>query len=298
MEKKKRKLKDPGRTLFIIIGLIPLVFWTYYFVYNPLVTAVIRSFTNWSLASTRINFIGFANYTKMLTDRTFGIAFFNTIYSVILIVPATVIISLLIALMLNAVGDVAREIMTPIYFLPSITAVVVIASIWRWLYHPSYGIINYFLSFFGVKPVPFLQEPRLIIPSIAVMTIWGGIGYYAVILLAALKSIPPVYYEAATIDGAGPVRRTLSIRIPLIKPNILFVLIMTMIGTFQIFVPINVMTKGGPGNASQVLSLYIYLTGVNRLDMGYASAISMVLFIIIMIVTILQWIFVRSDWEY
>ena len=175
---------------------------------------------------------------------------------------------------------------------------VAIASVWRWLYHPSYGLINYFLGLLGISPQPFLRDPNQALPSALAILVWGGLGYYAVILLAAIKNIPAVYYEASTIDGANSFQKFFRITIPLLTPTILFTSIMSVIATFQVFVPIQIMTMGGPGDASMVLGLYIYRIGINRLEMGYATAISMILFVIIMVITVLQWKFVRSDWEY
>lgn len=297
-QRRSSHIKDRGRVVFIVAGLIPLLLWIFYFAAYPLWTAIIRSFTNWTLASQEYQFTGLSNYQRLLSDPVFILALKNTLLSVVMVVPATVVISLLLAIMLNASGDRVREIMTPIYFLPSITATVVIASIWRWLYHPSYGIINYLFGLVGIAPKAFLTNPTMALPSIAVMTIWSGVGYHAVVLLAALKNVPGVYYEVAIIDGASAYKRAISITLPLIQPTILFTTIMVIISTFQIFVPINIMTQGGPGNATQVLALYIYRMGINRLDMGYASTISMVLFALIMIITVLQWKFVKSDWEY
>jgi ABC-type sugar transport system permease subunit len=290
--------KDRSKTLFILSGLIPVLVWSYFFMAYPLYTAVARSFSDWALSSRSINFIGLDNYRRMFADRVFVTALKNTFSAVAYVVPLTVFLSTALGIMLNSVSDFSRQVFTPIYFLPSITSTVAIASVWRWLYHPTFGLINYFLGLFGIAPQPFIKDVAQALPSVCMVQVWQETGYYAIIILAALKAIPAVYYEAATIDGAGFWNKLFRITIPLIKPNILFVCIMSIIGTFQIFIPINIMTKGGPGDSTQVLALYIYQTGITRLDMGYASAIAMVLFAIIMAITVLQWKFVRSDWDY
>lgn len=290
--------KNPGKNVFILCGLLPLILWMFLFVVYPFVISVSRSFTNWSLSSGTVDFTGLQNYAKFFSDRIFSIAVKNTVISVFGIVPFTIIFALLLALAFNSVDDISRKIFMPVYFLPSVVSVVAIASVWRWLYHPSYGLVNYFLSFFHIPSQAFLQSPKQALPSIIVMIIWQEMGYYAVILLAALKNLPKVYYEAATIDGAGKFRKFRTITIPLLTPTILFTSIMSIINAFQIFTPIHIMTRGGPGDSSMVFALHIYRTGIGRLDMGYASALAMVLFIIIMAITILQWKLVKSDWEF
>ena len=294
----RRFKKNLGRNVFILSGLIPVAIWVVLFAAYPMVIAMIRGFTNWSLASNRIDFIGLTNFLRMPDDRVFLIALKNTIMAVVIVTPLTVLLALLAATAFNTVPNLTRQMFTPIYFLPSVVSMVAIASVWRWLYHSSFGLINYFFGFFGISPQPFLRDPAQALPSVLAMMIWGGIGYFAVILLAAIKSIPKVFYEAAIVDGANGFQKFIFITVPLLTPSILFTSIMSVIGTFQVFVPISVMTGGGPGDASMVLGLYIYRVAINRLEMGYATAISMVLFVIIMAITVLQWKFVRSDWEY
>ena len=293
-----RLKKNLGRNLFILCGLLPVLIWVVLFAAYPMIIALTRAFTNWSLASREFSFIGLDNFRRMPGDRLFVIALRNTVIAVIFTVPLTVALALLLATAFNGVIDTARKIFTPIYFLPSVVSMVAIASVWRWLYHPSFGLINYLFSYLGIPPQPFLNSPTQALPSVLAMMVWGGVGYFAVILLAAIKGLPRTFYEAAMIDGANSFQRFIRLTIPLLMPAILFTSIMSVIGTFQVFVPVHVMTGGGPGGSSMVMGLYIYVTGIDRLDMGYATAISMVLFIIIMIITVLQWKFVRPDWEY
>ena len=294
----RRFKKNLGRNAFILCGIIPVLVWVVLFAAYPMAIAMIRGFTNWSLASNRIDFIGLANFTRMPGDRVFTVALKNTVVAVVIVAPLSVILALLTAMAFNAVREAPRQIFTPIYFLPSVVSMVAIAAVWRWLYHSSYGLINYFLGVLGIPPQPFLRDPGQALASVLAMIVWQGIGYSAVILLAAIKNLPTVFYEAATIDGANSIQKFRHITVSLLTPNILFTSIMSVIGTFQVFVPISVMTGGGPGDASMVLAMYIYRVAINRLDLGYATAISMVLFVIIMVITVLQWKFVRSDWEY
>ena len=295
---RKRFKKNLGRNLFILCGIVPILIWAVLFAFYPIVIAMSRGFTNWSLATHRIDFIGLENFIRMSNDRIFIIALRNTVTAVMVTVPLTVSLALLTALALNTLTDRTRQFFTMIYFLPSVVSMVAISAVWIWLYHPSFGLINYFLGMLGISPQPFLRDPGQALPSVLAMMVWQGIGFSAVILLAALKGLPVTYYEAATIDGANSIQKFLFITIPLLLPNILFVSIMSVIGTFQVFVPISVMTGGGPGDASMVLAMLIYRVAIRNLDMGYGTAIAMVLFAIIMVVTVIQWKLVRSDWEY
>lgn len=286
------------RNVFIAAGLFPALLWVFFFVLYPLFIAITRSFFNTSLASATETFIGFRNYTQMFGDRVFRISFQNTILAVIYIVPATVLLSLTIAVLLNAINDRIREIFTPIYFLPVITSMVAVSAVWRWLYHPGYGLINYFLNLIGIPSQPFLNSPSQALLSVSVLAIWGNIGYYAVILLAAIKAIPKNFYEAAVIDGATGLKVHRYITVPLLQPTLLFTSVMAVIGAFQIFIQIQVMTRGGPGNSTMVLALYIFQRGVTYLEIGYASAVAIILFLLIMLITVIQWVLSRSDWEY
>ena len=295
---KQRFKKNLGRNLFILCGIAPVLIWAVLFAFYPILIAMSRGFTNWSLATHRIDFIGLDNFIRMTGDRAFIIALRNTVTAVVITVPLTVSLALLTALAFNTITDRWRQFFTMVYFIPSVVSMVAISAVWIWLYHPSFGLINYFFNMIGIPPQPFLRDPRQALPSVLAMMVWQSTGFFAVILLAALKSLPTTYYEAAVIDGANSFHKFWFITIPLITPNILFACIMSVIGTFQVFVPIAVMTDGGPGDASIVLALYIFRVAFNRLEIGYGTAISMVLFSIIMLITVIQWKFIRSDWEY
>ncbi len=284
------------RTLFILLGLLPAFIWFFFIMLYPIFMTFKKSLYDWNLAYAIDNYIGLQNYKDLLTDRIFITSLINTLYAVIYIVPATIIIALIVAVLLNSFSDRIREFFTPIYFLPVITSMVAVGLVWRWLYHPSYGLFNYFLHLVGLPTQAFLMSPDQSLPSVAVVAVWINVGYFAVILLAALRGIPNSYYEAAKIDGANSWQTFRHITVPLLKPSILFTSIMAVIGAFKIFVPIKIMTDGGPGSSSMVLVLNIYKQGFEFLEMGYASAMTVVLFIIVMIITIVQWKFIKTDY--
>lgn len=286
------------RSLFIMVGLAPALIWFWYFAAYPLLMAFVKSFHDWNLVYETDSFVGLENYIRMASDRVFLISLKNTIYGVLYIVPASVLLGLIVAVALNSFSEGICNVFTTIYFLPVVTSVVAMAAVWKWLYHPGYGLFNYILSLFGIPPQPFLNSPEQALPAVSIVAIWQNIGFLAVIFLAALRGIPETVYEAAKIDGATGPAVFRHITVPLLAPAILFNTVMTVISAFQIFIPIQVMTDGGPGSSTMVLALYIYQKGINHLEMGYASAIAWILFGIIMVVTVLQWRFIRADWEY
>jgi multiple sugar transport system permease protein len=175
---------------------------------------------------------------------------------------------------------------------------VAIAVVWVWIYQPQYGLLNYAIGLFGIRKQSWLLDSRLVMPSIIGMSIWQGLGYNMIIFLAALQGIPGMYYEAATVDGASRWRMFWRITLPLLSPTTLFVFITTTIRAFQVFTQIYVMTQGGPGHASNVLVLYVYRTAFGFLRMGRASAMAMVLFALIFVLTMLQLKYFKGEVEY
>ena len=283
------------RAIFILMGLVPTFVWFFFMFFYPIFRIFKKSFYDWNLAYQIDQFIGFENFIELTNDRVFLISLENTFFVVIYIVPATIILSLLVAILLNNFGDNIREFFTPIYFLPVITSMVAVGIVWKWLYHPSYGLFNYLLQLVGLPIQPFLNSPKQALESVSGVVIWRNIGYFAVIILAALRGIPNSYYEAAKIAGANKWQEFRHITLPLLKPTLLFTSIMAIIRAFKIFIPIQIMTDGGPGNSSMVLVLNIYKNGFEFLEMGYAAAMTVVLFFVIMIITAIQWLFIRSE---
>jgi len=240
--------------------------------------------------------VGFNNYIKLFKDEAVIRATFNTFKYAIMVVPLTVVFSLIVAVLLNKKIKGVSTYRT-IYFLPMVAAPAAIAMVWRWLYNSQFGLINYILSLIGIKGPQWLSDPKVAIISIAIVGIWSSVGYNMVLLLAGLQEIPADYYEAARIDGAGPIRQFFTITLPLVSPTLFFVIVTSIIGAMQVFDVIFMMidktSMAIEGTQSLVYLFYQYSFVVN--DKGYGSAIVMLLLGIIMIITVIQ-VKVQDKW--
>jgi len=232
--------------------------------------------------------VGLRNYANLIHNPTFWTAVKNTFYFALVGGPLTVAASLGAALLVNARAVRLRGLFRTVYFTPFVTTLVAIAVVWRYLYHPRYGLLNYLLGHIGIGPVDWLGDPHWAMPAIIVMAIWKNFGYNMLIFIAGLQSIPEDLYEAARIDGAGALRRFWHVTIPQLAPTFLFVGVVTMIGYFQLFAEPYVMTGGGPLRATTSLVLFMYEEGFRWWRMGVAAAIAFVLFAIILLWTLLQ----------
>jgi multiple sugar transport system permease protein len=280
----------PAMILLIAFGVLPIG------------VALLVSFTDMNLAGlgnwSRIRFIGFENYVELLRDPAFWQALGNTALFALVGVPSVIIVSLVIALALNRSQSRFFRALRSFYFVPAITAIVAVALVWGYLYNTQFGLFNHLLSLVGLPPVPWLSDPVVVKFSVAAVAIWRGLGLNVIIFLAALQGVPKEYLEAASIDGAGSLRRTWSVVIPLLRFAIFFVTITTVIAWLQFFDEPFVLTKGGPLGASTSIALFLYQKGFSSSQFGYASAGSVVLFAIIAIVTLIQIRARRADVEY
>jgi multiple sugar transport system permease protein len=266
------------------------------FIFAPLFFSFYLGFHQWNVVSSAKPFIGLENFQTLLADKTFWNALKNTaVYS--LHVPIGMAVSLIVALMMNRKFRGVNFLRT-LFFLPSVSSFVAIALVWQWMYHPQFGLANYLLGLFGLPPLSWLREPATALISIMLVSIWMGIGYQMVIFLAGLQSIPHEFYEAAITDGANAWQRFWKITLPLLKPATFFILVTSMIGSFQVFAFVYVMTEGGPLHSTDVVVYHIYQNAWEYLKMGYASAMSWVLFLIIMIATWVQFKFLGKQVEY
>jgi len=276
--------------------------WAYIFLFFPLIFyIVIRiypafssfyiSFTDWDIVSSEKQFIGLENYQRMINDPVFLKTLVNTFRYVIFGLPVTLVLSFIIAYNLNKLKRGLGFYRT-LYFIPYMTSLVAVSWVWRWLYQPlPLGFFNNLLSFFGLTQQPFLQSTSQALPSILAPTIWVEIGFQVIIFLAGLKAVPEFLYEAADIDGADNWQKLFKITIPLLRPTIIFLVVMGTIKYLRIFTQVYTMTyqgEGGPLNSTKPLVLYIYNTAFRSFDMGYASAMTVVLFIIILFITLVQ----------
>ena len=229
-----------------------------------------------------------ANYTKLFHSPEFWQALKNTFYFAIVGGPLTIAVSLATALLLNAKLVRFKSFFRTIYFTPFVTTLVAVSIVWRYLYHTRYGVLNYALAHVGIAPIDWLGNPHWAMPAIILMSVWKNFGYNMLIFIAGLQAIPQDLYDAAEIDGAGPVRRFFAVTLPLLGPTLLFVSVITMIGYFQLFAEPYVMTGGGPLRATTSLVLFMYEEGFRWWNLGPATAVAFVLFLIIGTATLIQ----------
>ena len=290
MGKNRSSNLSRGKNLFLFCVLAPTFIWFLIYFIIPFISVFVYSFTNAHMAYPTFKFVGLDQYTKAFTkDATFLISFKNTIIAALVIVPSTVSLSILLAAGLNAMSEKVRQSFTFIFFLPSVISSVAISLVWDWLYSRSYGLFNAILNALGLPSQAFLTSTSQALICLCIIQIWAIFGYYAVILLAAIRGIDKALYEAADIDGAGAVKKFILITIPLIKNNILFVCIMSTTTAFMFFTPVKILTNGTPGTSTMVILLHILNKGIKNSDIGYASAMSIVLMFIILFFSLIQW---------
>ncbi len=267
---------------FLLPSAIPLTL----FVLGPMVAAAWISLQKWNLLAP-MTFIGLDNYTKLLTDPHTGEVFLHTVYYIAGYLPLVYIGGLALALALNTALK-GRSFLRGIYFLPVVTSWIVVALVWRWLLNPSNGIVNSVLGFFGIAGPGWWTDPTWAMPSIIIASAWKDLGFVMVILLAGLQAINPDLIEAAKIDGAGWWRRLFSVVLPMLSPSTFFVLVISLINGFQVFDQVYAMTGGGPNGASEVVVQQIYDLTFRYGQAGEASALSWILFIVILAITLIQ----------
>lgn len=261
------------------------------FFFVPIIAALGLSLTDFDLYaladSANLRFVGLDNYVRLIGDPTFRTALRNTTYFVVVAAPLSIAVSLAAALLVNAPLARLRGLFRTVFFLPVVTTLVAAAVVWRYLYHPRVGLMNRALALVGVSPIDWLGDPSWAMPAIILMSVWKNFGFNMVIFVAGLQSIPTRLYEAAAIDGAGPVARFFHVTLPMLAPTLVFVVLMTMIGYFQLFAEPYVMTQGGPGDSTLSVVLLMYREGFRWWNLGYASATAFVLFAIILVLTAL-----------
>jgi len=284
-----RLLKITNRQREAMVGYLFLSPWLLgflIFLVGPMVASIYLSLTEYKVIKAPV-WIGLANYVRMFSDELFYHSMQVTVTYTALSVPLGIVAALGVAVLLNQ-RIVASGLFRTIFYLPSVISGVAVAIVFAWIFNFRFGILNYFLSLVGIPGPNWLGHPRWTLWAFVLMSLWG-IGGNVIIFLAALQGVPVPLYEAAKIDGAGNWRRFWAITLPMISPAILFVLIMGVIGTFQTFTQSYVMTGGGPANATLFYLFYLYKNAFNWFEMGYASAMAWVLFLVIMVCTLLLW---------
>jgi multiple sugar transport system permease protein len=261
------------------------------FFFLPVLASVVLSLTDFDIyavaSRANLRWLWAENYRRLLRDPLFWVALRNTAYFVAVGGPLSIAVSLGAALLLSARVVRFKGVFRTIFFLPVVTTLVAIAVVWRYVYHPRFGLLNQALALVGVGPVDWLGDPRFAMPAIIIMAVWKNFGFNMVIFIAGLQSIPERLYEAASIDGASAAAQLRYVTLPMLAPTFLFVSVMTMIGYCQLFAEPYVMTQGGPAHATMSVVLLMYLEGFRWWNMGYAAAIAFVLFGIILVLTAL-----------
>jgi multiple sugar transport system permease protein len=277
----------PAMTL---IGLFYLV---------PVAGAVVLSATDFDIYSIgdagNTRFTGFGNYTALLHSALFWRALGNTLYFSLVGGPLTILVALGAALLLNAKLVRFKPLFRTIYFAPVVTTIVAVAVVWRFVYHPRVGLLNQLLDMIGIAPVDWLGDARWAMPAIILLAIWKNFGYAAVIFLAGLQNVPEELYEAARIDGAGPVSQFRHVTVPELGPTFIFVGVFTGIGFLQSFAEPYIMTpEGGPLNSTLTIVMLMYREGFRWWNMGYAAAVAFVLFALVIAATLVQQVIRRA----
>lgn len=281
----RRMYKERSAYAFLAPGLILFSIFTVF----ALLFAFYLTFHQWSIIEPDKPFIGLENYATLASDESFHRAVINTFYFTGASVPLSMAIGLLIAVLLNQAIRM-RGLFRAVFFLPQVTPFVVVAIVWKWLYNGDYGLVNYYLLELGIirEPLLWLSDQNLAMPAVIIMSVWAGVGFSMVIYLAGLQGVPEELHEAAKVDGANAVQRFFRITIPQLAPTTLFLLVMGIISSLQVFTQIFIMTRGGPVERTTTMVYYIYQSAFKFFDMGYASTLAFALFVMTLIFTIIQ----------
>jgi multiple sugar transport system permease protein len=267
----------PGMIIFSVFTVAALIFAFY------------LTFHEWDAINPYKPFVGLQNYRDMIHDKDYRQSIVNTVYYTGVSVPLSMMVGLSIALLLNQPIRFRGTLRT-LYYLPVVTPLVAASILWKWLYNGDYGLFNYYLlkTHLIDQPLLWLSSENLAMPSVILMTVWMSAGFSMVVYLAGLQSIPEELYEAARIDGAGPFRRLRYITLPMLRPTTLFLLVMGIIGSFQVFTQIFIMTNGGPVNKTTTMVFFIYQAAFKFYQFGYASTLAFGLFAMLLVFTLIQ----------
>ncbi|GIK72129.1 MAG: sugar ABC transporter permease [Chloroflexota bacterium] len=317
--RKERTGLRPGQHAFVWGSLIPIFLYLGVFALFPMIWVVVLSFFNYSPVRVgdgplglggRNPFIGFGNFVAMFgttqAAQLFRTAMMNTLLFAVLVLVVNLAITLPLAVLVESVHERLKGFFRAIYFLPTVSSAVAVAIMWGYVFHPQQGLINNLIKLVGLTPPrSWLTDPNafflgvpLAMVAVIIAYVWMDFGYNLVIFIAALQGIPREIRDAAHIDGATGWAEFRRITVPLLRPTLLLVCTLTMISSFQVFVIFQVMTSGGPQNQTRSLTMEIYENAFRYQAMGWASSISLVLFAMVLLVTLVQFRVLRTDWEY
>ena len=279
--------------IWVFILLFPNLLIFLIFTVFPVVATFGISFTSWDLLGS-MEWVGLENYLTLFRDKTFLKVTGNTFYFTVVSVPLCLIISFFMAVLLDSKIKLLK-LWRAIYFLPVISSMVVVAIVWNWLYNPQFGLVNYFLGLIGIEGPAWLSDTTWAMPAVIITNIWKNMGDNMMLFLAGLQSISSSYYEAAELDGANFWQKIRYITFPMISFTTLFVIITSVIGSFQVFDLVMMMTDGGPARSTSVMVHYLYQNAFSYFKMGYACSQAVVLTLIVLILTLLQFKFVKVN---
>lgn len=289
----KKNLYKKGDGLSAILLLSPTLVIFSAFILFPVFFSFYLSFHKWNMFSGDTTFIGLDNYIRMFKSEEFWNVLKNTAVYTLGTIPLNMIFSLFIAYVLHK-KVIGKKFLRTAFFAPVIISPVAAAVIWRWLYDPNFGLINWFIGLFGINPINWLNEPAAAMVALIIMGVWKTFGINMVLFSAGLQGIPENFYEAAEIDGAGSWKKFWNITIPLLAPTTFFIMVISMISSFQVFDIVYVLTSGGPLGSTKVLVFYVYEYAFKFFEMGYASAGAYVLFAILFVLTLIQVKYMKS----
>ena len=267
------------------------------FVLFPVFFSLFLSFHKWNMFSADRQYVGLENYAAVLRNPEFWSVLTNTVVYTLGTIPLNMSLALLVAYALNK-RIVGKRWLRTAFFAPVVMSSVAAAVIWRWVYEPNFGLLNWFLGLFGIPAVNWLNDPTAAMFALIVMGVWKTFGVNMVLFSAGLQGIPEHYYEAAAIDGAGRWSKFWNITVPLLSPTTFFILVMSVIGSFQVFDTVYVLTSGGPLGSTKVLVFYLYEHAFKFFEMGYASAVAYLMFAIIFVLTLLQVKYLKGSIHY
>ncbi len=280
------------RFVWILVFIGPALAAMFIFLIIPIFASFLLSVTDFNVFSltdwSRANYVGIDNFRDLLSDPLFWRSLLNTVYCLVVAMPLTVMISLGVAMLINRERTLFKGLFRIIYFLPFVTNTVAIAVVWSWILNMHYGLLNWFLGLFGISGPNWLGDPTFAMPSIIMLVVWKAIGYNMILFMAGLQNIPGFLYEAAELDGASSWQKFIHITLPMLRPTMLFVTTMMIIGYLQLFEEPYMLTGGGPLNSTLSVVLYLYRQGFRFFELGYASAIAVALFLIIITITLVR----------
>ena len=279
-------MKSKNQTLWILFFLLPSLAGLLFFVAIPIIASLGLTLFDWDLL-TDPEFIGLNNFIELSKDNRFWQALKHTLQFIVGYIPLVIVSALSVAILLNQ-KLIGKKFLRTAFYIPVVSAWVAVALLWSWIFNPKFGLLNYLLSFVGIAGPAWLYDPQWAMSAIIITSVWKDTGFFMLMFLAGLQNIPETYYEAAKIDGANGIKRFLHITLPLLTPTTFFAITMALINSFQVFDQIWIMTEGGPAGATSVVVEQIVRNAFNYSRMGYASAISWVLFLLVFLATLLQ----------